>query len=340
MTSNYLYDEVLPKLKHPVEKLILFLMERKTIGFHRDSAVVSVQDMVKFTGASRSTVKRARRQLIKRGYLLVLMPGTGLNTSRYALDFEPDRPRGDAAQDAASQKIIEAPVPSAGEPAETKRVQDESAYPPEESAQDAPEQVASDSAAQDAKKASEIKGGQDDPSFKDLKDLNTGSGLKKTDKDREKPKNESLAPDTERREPESQEKVVASVCSSLRSFGFKVERRDYAFVGWCYNCYGVEALKQKLRIMKLQLMRGVKLINPFGWLRAALARDYQYSRWDTDRIKVEQRAKRARENSERRRQDWDRQREQIEAEQNDPAAQDRIAQVQAAFWNTVGAEAV
>lgn len=339
MTSNYLYDQVVPKLKHPVEKLILFLMERKTVGFHTDSALVSVEDMVKFTGASRSTVKRARRQLIKEGYLVLLRLGTGLDTTRYTLDFEPERHRGDAAQDTASKKIIEAPEAPAARASEIKGVHDESLSVPEESAQHPPEQTAPDSAPEDAEKVSEIKGVQDESPFKDLKDLNTGSGLKKTDKDREKPENESLAPDTERREPESQKKVVASVCSSLRSFGFTVERPDYAFLSWCCKRYGVQTVKEKLRIMKLQIMRGVKLINPFGWLRAALARDYQYSRSDAERARGAERAQRARERSERQRQEWDQRRAQVEAEQNDPATQARIAEVQAAFWNTFGAEA-
>lgn len=339
MTSNYLYDEVVPKLKRPVEKLILFQMERETIGFHRDSALVSLADMIDFTGASRSTVQRARRQLIDSGYLIVLSPGTGLSKTRYKLDFEPGRSKGDASEDSGSQKIIEPPEAPVEKVSKIKGVQDEPVHAQDESAQDPPEQAAPASAPEDAEKVNEIKGGQDElSSYEDLK--NTGSLNKKTNKDREKKENENPAPDTERRETESRKKVVASVCSSLRSFGFKVERSDYAFVGWCCKQYGVEALKEKLRIMKLQIMRGLKLINPFGWLRAALARDYQYSRWDTDRARAEERAQRARESSERRRQDWDRHREQIEAEQNDPAAQARIAQVQAAFWNTVGADAV
>jgi len=332
MTSNYLYDEVVPKVKRPVEKLILFLMERKTIGFHRDSARVSVEDMVDFTGASRSSVQRARRQLIEDGYLVVLRPGTGLKKTRYKLDFEPGRHKGDATEDSAShsENIIQLPEPPVEKLTKIKSVQ-------EESAQEPPERAAAGSAPENADKANKIKGVQYEPPFKDL---NTGSGRnKKTNKDREKMENENLAPDTESRETESRKKVVASVCSSLRSFGFKVERRDYAFVGWCYNCYGVEALKEKLRIMKLQIMRGVKLIKPFAWLRAALARDYQYSSSDAQCIRAEERAQRAQERSERRRQEWDQQRAEVEAEQNDPAAQARIAELQAAFWNTVGAEA-
>ena len=341
MTSNYLYDEVVPKLKRPVEKLILFLMERKTVGFHTDSADVSVEDMVKFTGASRSSVQRARRQLIKDGYLVVLSPGTGLKKTRYTRDFEPERQRGDARQDAGSEKIIDAPEPPVEKVSEIKGVQDEPVHAPEESAQDPPEQKSGGSAPEDAEKANKIKGIQDDPAFKDLKDLNTGSGRnKKTDKDTEKKENENLAPDTKSQKPDSQKKVVASVCSSLRSFGFSVERRDYAFVGWCYNCYGVQALKEKLRIMKLQIMRGVKLINPFAWLRAALARNYQYARSDAERARAAERTQRARERSERQRQEWDQRRAEVEAEQNDPATQARIAEVQAAFWRTVGAEAV
>ena len=272
MTSNYLYDEVVPKLNHPVEKLILFLMERKTVGFHRDSARVSVEDMMDFTGASRSTVRRARRELIKAGYLVVLKPGTGLRKTGYTLDFEPERHKGDATEDSAShsEKIIQLPEAPVEKVSKVKGVQDESVHAQEESAQDPPEQAEPDSAPENADKPNKIKGVQyGHPSLKDLK--NTGSLNKKTDKDTEI-KNSSATPDTE-----SRKKVVASVCSSLRSFGFKVERHDYAFVSWCCKQYGVQALKEKLRIMKLQLIRGVKLINPFGWLRAALARDFQYS---------------------------------------------------------------
>ena len=89
MVSNYLIDKVIPGIQNPVAKLILVKMERETTGYHQDVAAVSLADMMDFTGASESTVKRARKELIESGHLVVVAEGTGHRTTKYRLELHP-----------------------------------------------------------------------------------------------------------------------------------------------------------------------------------------------------------------------------------------------------------
>ncbi len=68
-------------------------------------------------------------------------------------------------------------------------------------------------------------------------------------------------------------------------------------MGWSIKTYGIDAVQQKLDIMKCQRNRGVSFSNPLGWLRSALSRDYEFCRWDTEARKGKERANKASERS-------------------------------------------
>jgi len=84
---NHLFDVIIPEVtglcpQGKTAGLILFIIERKTAGYHQTEAEVSIPDMESFTNASHSDVKRARSWLIAEGYVEVLFEGNGLETSR------------------------------------------------------------------------------------------------------------------------------------------------------------------------------------------------------------------------------------------------------------------
>ena len=94
-------------------------------------------------------------------------------------------------------------------------------------------------------------------------------------------------------EKENRKTATDAVCSLFRSWGTELEPNDYAFVGWSLKTYGIDAVQQKLEIMKRQRNRGVIFSNPMGWLRSALSRDYGFSKWDTEVLKGKKRANKA-----------------------------------------------
>lgn len=89
---NYLFDVIIPKVTKfsPVAGLILFLIERETIGFHKDTVRLSIADMINFTNASESSVRRARNYLISEGYVEVIENGTGLNKTHLRFNLFPN----------------------------------------------------------------------------------------------------------------------------------------------------------------------------------------------------------------------------------------------------------
>lgn len=141
-----------------------------------------------------------------------------------------------------------------------------------------------------------------------------------------------------RNETKDRRKTIVNVCYKLNQWGFKVESRDYGFIGWAIKTYGIEAVEHKLNIMKFQILRGVKFTNPFGWLRMSLTKGYQYSQFDTQRMKAEECARLAAERSRRKLEKWSRHCKLVAAEQEDPEAMARVVAAQAAFWATIGEE--
>ncbi len=126
------------------------------------------------------------------------------------------------------------------------------------------------------------------PPFKE-EDLssNLSINIKEERKQTESPQAEAEA------EKENRKTATATVCSLFRSWGEELEPNDYAFVGWSLKTYGVDAVQQKLEIMKRQRNRGVSFSSPLGWLRSALSRDYGFCSWDTEVLKGKERANKA-----------------------------------------------
>lgn len=324
MASNYLLDNVIPSIQNPVGKLILVKMERETMGYHRDVAAVSLADMMDFTGASESTVKRARKEVIESGHLVVVEEGTGHRTTKYRLELHPEQ---DMSPDAhtrepspASSRDALNVLPVVPEASDAREPRTFESLSPEGLLEPQSEAISSGSQCQQDVPVPEPPGGidmtpqgvQGDPPFKGLK------------KEKENKTNKETEAVSQLEQPQGPNETVQAVCSTLRSFGVSVEPNDHVFIQWCCTKYGKEKILQKLDILRRQLLRGVSFSNPMGWLRSALTGDYQYSATDTAKAKGVELAKQERERSQRESEEQQKYRDRVEKERDDPEVQARI----------------
>ena len=367
MASNFIFDEAIPELtkKSSLAALLMFLVERKTAGYHRLNARISTSEMMSWTHSSESQVKRARRVLLDSGYVEVVEQGTGLKATKYrvVLDREGRRAAKKRAQEAQQRadKIIELPQNPARQsrpdsrqkppPSSRKRfLADRDVQSPDPQRASQPPDTTSDKSSDtDADREAEAPittppeaptttPPQDETTPTQTPPASTAESTPETSRKPNKIKGVHIRPpldiygniytlgnevtktnkDDEQREKQERKQATASVCRRLKLLGFEPEPGDYAFIGWCVKVFGAAAVEQKVKIMKFQTGRGVKFSNPFGWLRVALTRNFQYSRWDSEVMKAKERAKRA---SERSRLETERQRrERAEILKNrDPA---------------------
>lgn len=323
---NYLFDAIIPEVTADCKQgktaaLILFLIERKAAGFHEVSAEVSIPDMEAFSNASRSDVRRARNWLIAEGYIEVISEGSGLETSNLRIVVDPNkRPAIREKQRDRSQiktirpaskpaKIISRPsetsdptvrlYPQTASDKTQKSQKDilnqtpkgeevpiasvsEAVEPPDPSTAATPETHESTSRIfqyESALEVSKIKGVLTDPPSRGSNVLSIPGDKTKTNKERAAENIEKKA-------------AAAAVCSFVKSQSVKMEDRDYAFVKWAVNSYGAEVVLQKLHIAEFQAARRVKFPSPLGWLRSALARDYQHAEYDRQVVKARENSRR------------------------------------------------
>ncbi len=337
MVGNYLLDKVIPGIQNRVAKLILVKVERETVGYHREVAAVSLQVMMDFTGASKSTVKRARRELIKLGYLVVVEEGTGHTTTKYRLELHP-------GQDISPDAHVRDPSPASSRDTlnilsvvpETSDVCEPGTWEepsPDKMSEHQPEAIPGETqrhqdipATEDSGMNMTTQGVQGDPPFKGL------------NKEKEKKTNKETEAVPQLDQPQGPNEAVQAVCSTLRSFGVSVERSDYAFIQWCCREHEEEKIVHKLDILRRQLLRGVSFSNPLGWLRCALAGDYQYSTTDITKVKAEELAEQGRERSQQKRAERQKHYDEVRTERNDPKAQARIKAYQDEFLKRYGGQ--
>ena len=65
---NVFFDEVMRKLP-PSEYMVLMLFVRKLYGFHKNTDMISVSQIVKLTSTSKNTIKRALSGLESKGLI-------------------------------------------------------------------------------------------------------------------------------------------------------------------------------------------------------------------------------------------------------------------------------
>ena len=83
---NRYLDQISPKLSE-VERAIVLLLMRMTIGWHQDAVRLSTEYIVNKTGKSRRAVQLARKQLIKIGLVKILEEARGTRAALYSLDL-------------------------------------------------------------------------------------------------------------------------------------------------------------------------------------------------------------------------------------------------------------
>ena len=335
MASNYLLDKVIPGIQNPVAKLILVKIERETIGYHKEVAAVSVKDLMDFTSASESTVKRARRELMKSGHLVVVEEGTGHTTTRYRLELHPGK---DISSDAhvrepspASSRDTLNILPVVPEVSDVRETGTRERPSPEDLPEPQSEMIPGETqlhqdipAIEDSGMNMTPQGVQGDPPFKGL------------NKEKEKKTNKETETVSQLDQPQGPSEAVQAVCSTLHSLGVSVERSDYAFIQWCCGEHAEEKIMQKLDILRRQLLRGVSFSNPLGWLRCALAGDYQYSTTDTAKIRADELAEQERERFQQESAERQKHYDEVREERADPEAQARIKACQDEFWKRCG----
>jgi hypothetical protein len=300
------------------------------------------------TGKTIQAIIKAKRQLEEMGLLVVLERGGGSKKGRYMLDLyyddeeksikasrirqeeqlseEQQETPGSVETPAADEPIIseqlqpeiEAPIYEAGtaqpqlgaeaQPVEQRKLPArEGCVPAEENPDpDPPVSQPQISDTPEAKSPSRIEGCESHTTKLSLPPPVEVSSINIYNKNKQNTNPEDEKTKAERR------KATAAVCFLFRSWGIQLEPNDYAFIGWCFKHYGVEAVNEKIQIMKFQRHRGVEFSNPLGWLRSALMNDYGFSKWDIDVIKAKERARRAAELSRLEQMRRDRERQNLE----------------------------
>jgi len=258
---NQIFDVIIPEVAEKCQQgktaaLIIFLIERKAAGYHKDAAEVSLEQMETFTNGSRSDVKRARAWLIAHGYIELMGGGNGLETSNLRIVL--DSQERDTMLKDKPAKIISLPPESTCQPTNAITDGEEVPQTPDsdtvEPHHHAPEQEpetsttpdptpdptsdpTSDSSSQiseneNADKASEIKGVLTEPPSRASKDLVLVPGLVQEQTKSEAKKREAFG----------------AVCSFAKSQNFGMEDRDYAFTRWAVDAYGAEVVLEKIEI--------------------------------------------------------------------------------------------
>ncbi len=282
MVPNIYFDRIMPLLTD-TQRIVCDVVIRETIGWHRDSAAISNTKFKVKTGKSEPAIIRAKKALEEIALLVVLQEGGGSQTGEYALDFYYDNPdRSIRASLLEQNELIEE---------DTSETQDNAPRFLEAPGVDEDPQPEMDD--MDCEVALDPEVDTEDsftpnatlvPSIRDNNNIIIYN------------KNKHIA-NTDDEAKDRRKEATATVCFLLKSWETELEPNDYAFVGWCLKEYGIEAVNEKIQILKFQRNRGVKFSNPLGWLRSALARDYRYSRWDCDVMKAKERAEKESERS-------------------------------------------
>lgn len=357
--ANVLFDVIFPYLD-PHEKCIIMLVIRETVGRHRERAAISNAEFASFAGMSMSATIDAKNRLIASGLLVQEKKGGGLKRSVYGLaprefirKYDLDdkiihidaksresNDHAEALQDPPNSANFKPYSSIPGEPPEAmppiseksgdtigvggidtgvnSRVSSSCShadpYPLETASHKPPER---DEAANPMKSSCP-------PYGEPLEDLlDTSSCDIKTNKEGG---NVDKPTKLERKE------AFGAVCFSLRSLGSELGQTEYAFIGYCIKTYTVEAVKQKIELMKMQKSRGVPILNPLAWLRTALAKNWSGSVFDLAVEKGRLKAQKADERAEadrKQRLEWEKESEVA----HDPEAMKRINAVCAAFLN-------
>ncbi len=303
---NRYNDLIKPRLTG-TQRDVCDVVIRMTYGWHRESAVISNTMFKTKTGKSEPAIIRAKKSLEEMGVLVVLKKGGGSKTSQYSLDLyydtkdsikilptqqEEERLEIEKEQEDIPE-VLENEVIDKSEPElEKDPAYEESILAVELDEEQPPEETPEMDLLVDER----VDSGPIEAECSDTPTPNAELVLYKEDLSNNILSKRKQTIDSEDEKAEKKE-ATAAVCSLLRSWGTELEGKDYAFVGWSLKTYGVEAVQQKIEIMKLQRSRGVTFSNPLGWLRSALSKNYRYSSWDADVTKAKERARRESERS-------------------------------------------
>ena len=110
MTPNYLFDELLPKMKGS-ELKVTMILARKTYGWHKKQDEISLSQFMELTGMSRQSVINGLEDGIKRGTIIKVEKGDSKSNSNiYALNLyedEPEEQEEEQQKDQSEDELIE-----------------------------------------------------------------------------------------------------------------------------------------------------------------------------------------------------------------------------------------
>ena len=323
---NRYNDFIKPRLTD-TQRDICDVVIRQTSGWHEPSAPISNAEFMRKTGKSKQGIINGKKQLVEKGLLIVIEQGGGSKKNVYMLDLwynNPDKSikgamlRQEAElleianqfPQAAQENIPElAAAPCISEPTIFEEPEVTIETPPEI------EEIPHVDIPEPQVVESENHTPESPPSEQEISHTELPENPVKIEISEPLTSQLSVPPlkecilsinniieeekqtESSEAEKENQKKAAAAVCSLFRSWGTELEPNDYAFVGWSIKNYGIDAVQQKLDIMKCQRNRGVSFSNPLGWLRSALSRDYGFCNWDKEVLKGKERANKAAERS-------------------------------------------
>ncbi len=331
---NRYNDFIKPRLTD-TQRDVCDVVIRLTSGWHVPSAPISNAEFMRKTGKSKQGIINGKKQLVEKGLLIVMEQGGGSKKNVYMLDLwynNPDRSIKEAMlreeaelleisnqlPPSEQENISElAAAPSMSKPTTFEKPEVAIETPPEIEVESTPEIEESPNVDIPESQVIELENHTpEEPSSEqgishtefpenpvkiEVSEPPTSQlsvpPLKESILSISNTREEEKQTESSEAEKENRKTATAAVCSLFRSWGTELEPNDYAFVGWSIKNYGIDAVMQKLDIMKCQRNRGVSFSNPLGWLRSALNRDYGFCKWDTEVLKGKERANKASERS-------------------------------------------
>lgn len=284
------YNDIIKPRLTGVQRDVCDVVIRLTWGWHKESAAISNATFAAKTGRSLRGIIAAKNALLNMGLLVIVAEGKGTKANSYRLDLRYDMPEPGAAEIAPETPPVE-PVAVEPEP-EPKAAQDATTEAPEpvtESAASIPEAIPTPEPEVEAVSTENESCATSAENAPALLDLNLST------------KENKQTEATEQHETSVEKKnTTGTVCFKFLSiFPEAKAADDWKFFGWATTKHGVETCIAQLEYMQEFKSQGHKIRNPRAFLRMALRANYQLPEYVQEKIKGNERAKLARERSQK-----------------------------------------
>lgn len=263
----------LDEIRYELDKTVCDIVEcvfRHTLGYHKPTAEITTQEFANYARVSLTTMKKAKKEAIACGILVLLRQGGGLTTSEYKINLNYNQ---DDLGTLPVALVKEERIPEPPAKEEAKIL-----HPP----------ISKPQPPQEPELPKNPKPQKTERTKKQAKSTGTENARphsrSKKDQDLDKKTNKNVTRDLENPE---EKKKLENVCFLLRKLGFEITDKALAFLKRMAAKFGVEKILEKIRIMRSQIARNIVIKSFQAWLFSAVKHDYQPYVADAKKIEAD-----------------------------------------------------